>query len=952
MAAAAAAPEAEAGNSKDSLFAAAHLQESYDHFMPMASGAPVPWSPEGLLPAAYPLRQSRRSLHAASSNHAERSRVLASAMPQNSGFAENRSTIEHMLRSQQANRFIQSPPVMPPKADSPPPGLVLEAVPPPTNIALQAAMKAVAELPDRQAVPSTGTRLDGLQRLARQNSGRNFGHSERSLGAQQRKRTSSYEDLSPAELLKNHRLPHRSSQEKLASPRRQNRSSLSAQWAPTNPAWQPLPVAGTITSPSNKRAGSERPARPTSGSGSGSRPSSRAPDSPATTSVRSLFGRRGNGASSSCIRRRGKHPTLEAVVGPPPEPSFPSSLSSGWAPCLASSSGTKRKAPKREVQLIRSVFEGRPPVLLFDYSPKIDEPPKKTDRAIQEEDLSSEGFNAGLPKMFFYHEKSKDVHEYNAVLNTLNIAGLYRTFLNSGKWSLNWAAHPSADLLRSFHRFQKTNHFPGSWHIGRKDFLWKNIHRMKRQFPQQYDIMPITFIMPDDFAAWAAYREQKPNALWIYKPANSACGRGIKLLGSNSSPAADKKLREKNGIIQRYVDRPMKINGFKFDLRLYVVVTSYDPLKAYFFEEGLVRLATTRYERPTTGNLNRRTMHLTNYSVNKHSESYVKNLSHGASVATLASVDDEDDEGDDTDCDANVLGSVSSPKSVACAEFEHDDGEEDVDEAEDDEECKSPEQPTAAGSNDDEAAASKWSFGQLREYCASTGQDYDQMMSSIKDLIVKTLVAVEPPIINTWHQGANYSTSGLPTTQVGPNQTCFEIYGFDVMVDDRLKPWLLEVNIFPSISSSSPFDKRVKTMMIADTLTLVGLLPFAHDLVDKAVKDEQKKRLQGLQQKHSSSVTRTHTINTVGTAALKELGEAEWQLILDTHDEFMRRGHFERIYPTRDRVERLAPFFATPRYSNLLLARWIEEGGEQCFLPEGRGDIPPWVPRLVSTESC
>jgi tubulin polyglutamylase TTLL4 len=52
---------------------------------------------------------------------------------------------------------------------------------------------------------------------------------------------------------------------------------------------------------------------------------------------------------------------------------------------------------------------------------------------------------------------------------------------------------------------------------------------------------------------------------------------------------------------------------------------------------------------------------------------------------------------------------------------------------------------------------------------------------------------------------------------------CFEIYGFDILLDHKLKPWLLEVNISPSLSSSSPLDKKIKTMLICDSLNLVGV---------------------------------------------------------------------------------------------------------------------------------
>lgn len=63
--------------------------------------------------------------------------------------------------------------------------------------------------------------------------------------------------------------------------------------------------------------------------------------------------------------------------------------------------------------------------------------------------------------------------------------------------------------------------------------------------------------------------------------------------------------------------------GFKFDMRIYVAVTSYDPLVIYLYEEGLTRFATVKYEK-NIKHMRNQCMHLTNYSVNKRSQDYVK----------------------------------------------------------------------------------------------------------------------------------------------------------------------------------------------------------------------------------------------------------------------------------------------------------------------------------------
>ena len=64
-------------------------------------------------------------------------------------------------------------------------------------------------------------------------------------------------------------------------------------------------------------------------------------------------------------------------------------------------------------------------------------------------------------------------------------------------------------------------------------------------------------------------------------------------------------------------------------------------------------------------------------------------------------------------------------------------------------------------------------------------------------------------------------------------QTCFEIYGFDILVDQNFKPWLLEVNVSPSLSSSSPMDKYIKTLLLSDSLYLTGFRLFDRKILEK-----------------------------------------------------------------------------------------------------------------------
>jgi tubulin polyglutamylase TTLL5 len=72
----------------------------------------------------------------------------------------------------------------------------------------------------------------------------------------------------------------------------------------------------------------------------------------------------------------------------------------------------------------------------------------------------------------------------------------------------------------------------------------------------------------------------------------------------------------------KYLDNPLLVNGLKFDLRVYVAITSINPLRIYIYEDGLARFATEQYESAYATGSNNRYVHLTNYSINKYSANF------------------------------------------------------------------------------------------------------------------------------------------------------------------------------------------------------------------------------------------------------------------------------------------------------------------------------------------
>lgn len=55
-------------------------------------------------------------------------------------------------------------------------------------------------------------------------------------------------------------------------------------------------------------------------------------------------------------------------------------------------------------------------------------------------------------------------------------------------------------------------------------------------------------------------------------------------------------LENKEIIVQRYLDKPLLVDGLKFDLRVYVIAVGFNPVTAYICDEGLARFCTVSQE--------------------------------------------------------------------------------------------------------------------------------------------------------------------------------------------------------------------------------------------------------------------------------------------------------------------------------------------------------------------
>ena len=105
----------------------------------------------------------------------------------------------------------------------------------------------------------------------------------------------------------------------------------------------------------------------------------------------------------------------------------------------------------------------------------------------------------------------------------------------------------------------------------------------------------------------------------------------------------------------------------------------------------------------------------------------------------------------------------------------------------------------------DAGAGSKWPLRNYRLFLVSKygHQATDRMFSDVEELCTNTLLSVQKTMISDKH--------------------CFEMYGYDILIDDTLKPWLIEVNASPSISADTIQDYDLKFGLLEDVYTVLDV---------------------------------------------------------------------------------------------------------------------------------
>ncbi|MCL7940260.1 hypothetical protein M8009_08090 [Halomonas sp. ATCH28] len=373
-------------------------------------------------------------------------------------------------------------------------------------------------------------------------------------------------------------------------------------------------------------------------------------------------------------------------------------------------------------------------------------------------------------------------------------------------WDAGWiTGMPDAAQFRRVSPTRKMNHFPGNAALTVKSRLHDSLatlrqrirdsHGTDHELARRLAFFPRAYVMPDDYHALQEAAQADPGQRWILKPTNASKGKGVRVL----KDVAEAPLAQ-DWLVQEYLANPHTIRGHKYVLRLYVLISSLEPLRVYLYRQGFAKLASEPWDPEDADN----------------------------PYSQL------------TNPDINALNS----RAEVPVEF--------ID------------------------------LDRYRQWLRDQGHDDATLFARIEDLVALTAIsAVDAMRLRTAEAGAD-------------PRGCYELLGLDCLVDDTLKPWILECNLSPSLGicaapeSGGRVEEAVKGGLVHDMVSLV-------DIPGQALS---------------------------GAGAAEQDPDLTARLVAEAQAEQARAGGFLRLLPAAE-PERYLPYFTLPTPADLRLAEGL-----------------------------
>ncbi|KAH7827503.1 putative Tubulin-tyrosine ligase family protein [Monocercomonoides exilis] len=287
--------------------------------------------------------------------------------------------------------------------------------------------------------------------------------------------------------------------------------------------------------------------------------------------------------------------------------------------------------------------------------------------------------------------------------------------------------------------------------------------------------------------------------IWIVKPVGKSRGRGIECFNALHTLFSYIRAGEDNFIVQKYIERPLLIHKFKFDIRQWVLVTSLTPLTIWRFTKPYFRLSSLPF---TLSSLDK-IVHLTNNSIQAVSEQFDTIGGEWGATGNMWHLKQFEDYLKKIEDGQLPLEMASSQPEVLLEEFEK---QKCVEHHE--HECGKKE---CSGGSDENKEISNQSS--LESKAPENYPCYTLWKNS-------TLPKIESIIVASIKCGRE---------AMKDRKNSFEIFGFDFMIDEKMNPWLIEINAAPCFEHTTAVVGELVGECVESTMKVV----LDHELMRK-----------------------------------------------------------------------------------------------------------------------
>lgn len=177
-------------------------------------------------------------------------------------------------------------------------------------------------------------------------------------------------------------------------------------------------------------------------------------------------------------------------------------------------------------------------------------------------------------------------------------------------------------------------------------------------------------------------------------------------------------------------------------------------------------------------------------------------------------------------------------------------------------------------------------------------QNYSFMFTRIEEIVVKTILSAENLMFKSFQANVKFRDS------------CFELLGFDILLDNLMNPWLLEVNTSPSLATDAQLDFDLKSKVITEALNIVGLNRESEE--EKVRRFKINSKLESFLSAGASRLRKKQSGNPELAKTKKEY------LLTEVREELARAKDFKLVFPSSS-VDSYTRFFEEDRVNNRIL---------------------------------